>query len=179
MGLLPGKHSGFAVGLNGGCVGGEGAFLGAEAPHMVPNGQPALSPSLVRVLLWHSYGMGLLTLDTLLDLERAGWDSLCNRAGAVFYGELMTEDGLMVLVNGFIMDRDAVVASLNEAPGWDRYEITDARMVAAGNSAAAIVYKAKASRGDEDPFEAVMSSTYTLVDGKPRLALYQQTTATH
>lgn len=52
-------------------------------------------------------------------------------------------------------------------------------MIAAGNSAAVIVYKAKAARGDENPFEAIMSCTYTLVNGKPRLALYQRTTATH
>ena len=69
--------------------------------------------------------------------------------------------------------------SLNEAPGWDAYKITDARLVAAGDGAAAIVYKAEATRGDEEPFEAVMSSTYTLVDGQPRLVLYQQTTTTH
>ena len=123
--------------------------------------------------------MDKLTLNALLDLERAGWDSLCNRTGAAFYGELMAEDGLMVLVNGFVMDRDAVVLSLNEAPGWDTYKITDARLVAAGDGAAAIVYKAEATRGDEEPFEAVMSSTYTLVDGQPRLVLYQQTTTTH
>lgn len=123
--------------------------------------------------------MGMLTLDALLELERAGWDSLCNRTGAAFYGELMTEGGLMVLVNGFVMGRDAVVSSLSEAPGWDSYEITDVRMVAAGDSTAAIVYRAKATRGDENPFEAVMSSTYTLIDGKPRLVLYQQTTTTH
>lgn len=44
---------------------------------------------------------------------------------------------------------------------------------------AALIYKAKASRGDAEPFEAVMNSTYALVDGQPGLALYQQTTSTH
>lgn len=123
--------------------------------------------------------MDSLTLDALLELERAGWNSLCNRTGEAFYGHLMTDHGLMVLVNGFVLDRDAVIASLNDAPGWDTYEITDPRLVPAGGQTAALVYKAKASRGDDAPFEAVMSSTYVLVDGQPRLALYQQTTTTH
>lgn len=121
--------------------------------------------------------MDQLSLDSLLHLERAGWDSLCNSSGADFYGELMTVDGLMVLVNGFVLDREAVILSLNEAPSWDTYEITDARIV--GDGAATIVYNAMASRGGQESFEAIMSSTYALVDGKPRLALYQQTTITH
>ena len=123
--------------------------------------------------------MDQLSLDSLLHLERAGWDSLCNSSGADFYGELMTVDGLMVLVNGFVLDREAVILSLNEARSWDTYEITDARIVAVGDGAATIVYNAMASRGGQEPFEAIMSSTYALVDGKPRLALYQQTTITH
>lgn len=123
--------------------------------------------------------MDSLTLDALLEVERAGWKSLCNRTGGAFYGDLMTDHGLMVLVNGFVMDRDAVIASLNDAPGWDSYEITDPRLVPAGGQTAALIYKAKASRGDEEPFKAVMSSTYVLGDGQPRLALYQQTTTTH
>src|SRR6185436_13693257 len=36
----------------------------------------------------------------LLDLERAGWDSLCNQTGSEYYGELMLPNALMVLANG-------------------------------------------------------------------------------
>ena len=39
--------------------------------------------------------------------------------------------------------------------------------------------RATARRGDAPPFEALMSSTYALVDGAPRLTVYQQTTVTH
>jgi hypothetical protein len=78
-----------------------------------------------------------------------------------------------------VLERDAVVASLNEAPAWDRYELTDVALVPIGSEAAALVYRATAFRGDEPPFESLMASTYVLVEGVPRLALYQQTTATH
>lgn len=46
----------------------------------------------------------------------------------------------------------------------------------AGDDTAARVYRAQATRaGDEQPFEALMSSTYRRVDGRLRLTLYQQT----
>ncbi len=123
--------------------------------------------------------MDALTLDTMVALEHQGWDALCGQTGGPFYGSLMTEDALMVLVNGLAMDKKAVVESLNLAPGWDSYEISDTHRVALGSQAAALVYRASAQRHDEAPFEALMTSVYVIVDGAPRLALYTQTTATH
>lgn len=120
-----------------------------------------------------------LSLDSLVGLEREGWDALCASEGAAFYGTLMTDEALMLLVDGTVLDRDAVVASLDGAPAWDRYEITDARLVQINVGSAALVYRAIAHRGDEPPFEALMASTYILVAGEVRLALYQQTTVPH
>lgn len=123
--------------------------------------------------------MSTLSQDALEALERSGWDALCGSTGGQFYRDIMTPDGLMVLVNGAVLDRDAVGASLDGAPAWDRYELSEEQLVPMGPQAAALVYRARAFRGDEDPFEAVMASTYVRVDGVPRLALYQQTTETH
>jgi len=55
-------------------------------------------------------------LAALLTLERKGWDSLCDGTGDAFYGEMMTEDAVMVLANGEVMDRDTVVAALGRRP---------------------------------------------------------------
>jgi uncharacterized protein (TIGR02246 family) len=118
------------------------------------------------------------TKSVLLDLERHGWDSLCNSTGAQFYGDLMTDDGIMVLANGAVMDRDAVVASLEHAPPWESYDIEDVRLVDAGADAAAIVYVGTGYRdGDQPAFVGIMSSVYVRQDGRWRLALYQQTPA--
>ncbi len=87
----------------------------------------------------------------------------------------MTHDGLMVLVNGLVVDRDTIAATLDESSGWDAYEILDPRLVSLGRDAAVLVYRARAVRGDDAPFEALMSSSYRLVKGEPKLALYQQT----
>ena len=123
--------------------------------------------------------MDELSLDRMAALEHRGWDALCDSTGGAYYGRLMTADALMVLVNGVVLDRDQVVASLDGAPAWAGYQLTDLRRIDLGQDAAALTYRATAHRHGEAPFVALMTSTYRLLEGTPRLALYQQTTATH
>jgi hypothetical protein len=124
--------------------------------------------------------MDALELRRLSELERQGWDSLCRSTGGDFYGQLMTPDAVMVLVNGMVLDRDTIASSLNDAPPWASYELTEERLVQLGEDAAALVYRASAARdGETAPFVALMSSVYRVIEGRPRLALYQQTTITH
>jgi hypothetical protein len=115
-------------------------------------------------------------LDELLDIERAGWQSLCESTGDRFYGDLMTDDAVMVLANGAVMDRAAVTAALGQAPPWRRFDLADSRVISAGRDTAALVYVGTAERdGAEEPFVGAMSSVYHRVDGRWRLVLYQQT----
>ncbi|MET0702723.1 MAG: nuclear transport factor 2 family protein [Mycobacterium sp.] len=115
-------------------------------------------------------------LEELLALERAGWQSLCDGTGAKFYGGIMSDDALMVLANGAIMDRAAVSSALSQAPPWARYEITDARLVSVGNNAAALVYIGTGYReGADEPFVGAMSAVYRRDDPGWALVLYQQT----
>ncbi len=114
--------------------------------------------------------------ETLLEIERRGWDSLCSGTGGTFYGELMTADAVMVLANGAIMDREAVIESLEHAPPWRTYSIDDVRLIRTGSDGAILVYSGTAFReADEPAFVGIMSSVYQGVDGGWRLALYQQT----
>ena len=94
--------------------------------------------------------------------------------GAAFYSALMTADGVMVLAHGLALDREQVIASLDDAPTWDAYEIREPRLIAAGPEGAVLVYRGEARRG-EDRFTALMSSHDVRRDGRWRLALYQQT----
>ena len=111
----------------------------------------------------------------LLVLERRGWAALCDGTAAGFYGEVMADDGLMVLADGSVMDRDAVVAALAQSPPWARHEIDDVRPVAAGDGAA-LVYTGRAWREEDgEPFTAVMTSLYVRDGDRWRLALYTQT----
>ena len=118
------------------------------------------------------------TKSVILDLERRGWDSLCDSTGAEYYGDLMTEDGLMVLADGSVMDRATVVESLENAAPWSSYDIDDPRLAAVGDDSAALVYVGTGYReGDQPAFVGIMSSVYVRQDGRWRLALYQQTPA--
>jgi hypothetical protein len=113
---------------------------------------------------------------TLLEIERCGWDSLCSSTGARFYGGLMTEDAVMVLANGAVLDREAVVESLEHAPPWRTYDIDDVRLVRSGTDGATLVYVGSAYREEDEPaFVGVMSSAYRRHEGAWRLVLYQQT----
>jgi len=115
-------------------------------------------------------------LDELLDLEHRGWASLCDSTGADYYGRIMTTDGVMVLAHGQVLDRQAVIVSLEAAPPWRTYDISDERLVVLGDDDAVLVYTGRGYReGDEPEFTALMSSVYTRRDGAWRLALYQQT----
>jgi hypothetical protein len=113
--------------------------------------------------------------EELLDLERAGWDSLCDGSGDEFYGALMAPDGLMILANGQIMTRDDVVAALAGAPPWSSYEITNARTLDLGAGVAMLVYVGTGHRSGSSDFVGVMTSVYRRTADGWQLALYQQT----
>lgn len=115
-------------------------------------------------------------MQELLELEHAGWRSLCDGTGADFYSHIMTDDGVMVLAHGQALDREGVAESLRDAPTWSAYAISDERLVVLGRDEAALVYVGRASReGTPGEFRALMSSVYVRRDGRRRLALYQQT----
>ena len=113
--------------------------------------------------------------DELLELERAGWDSLCQSTGAEFYGNVMADDARMVLANGMVMDRHMVMESLADAPAWAGYEIDDPQLIAVGDEVYALVYTGTGRRDGDDDFVGIMTSVYVRQDGAWKLALYQQT----
>lgn len=117
----------------------------------------------------------MTVIDELLELEHAGWKSLCERSGDKFYGSLMTDDAVMVLANGMVMDRATVTSALGESPPWARYEITEVRLVEIADDAAALVYTGSGWRDSaEEPFVGAMSSVYRRTADGWKLALYQQ-----
>ena len=114
-------------------------------------------------------------MDELLELEHAGWRSLCEGTGSDFYGSTMTADGLMVLANGMTMDRAQVVDALAQSPAWDGYEIADVRVVPLGADSSALVYVGTGRRDEAEDVVCMMTSVYVHTDDGWRLALYQQT----
>lgn len=120
--------------------------------------------------------METLSLEELIRIESAGWDALCSSGGGPFYEDLMAPDGLMILVDGSALDRATIAASLDDSPPWSSYELTDFRRIPIGRTSAALIYRGRATRDAlPQPFIAQMSSIYSVLDGRPRLVLYQQT----
>lgn len=114
-------------------------------------------------------------LREILELEHAGWRSLCDGTGHEFYGRMMTEEACMVLAGGTVMSRDTVTNALRDAPPWDGYEIDDASVSMLHGGAALLRYTGTGRRDDADDFTAIMSSVYVRVERGWRLASYQQT----
>lgn len=113
--------------------------------------------------------------DELLELEHAGWRSLCDSTGADYYGGIMTPDARMVLANGAVMSRSDVIESLRQAPPWASYEIDDPVVVRIGKDAVALLYVGTGHRDEGEDFTGVMTSVYVPTDDGWKLALYQQT----
>ena len=112
---------------------------------------------------------------SLLEVEHAGWQSLCDGTAAAFYGDVMTDDGVMVLGNGQVMDRDQVVEALGSSPAWSSYEIAAPRTVVIGRDSRALLYTGTGHRQGADDFVGIMTSVYVREGGAWKLALYQQT----
>lgn len=104
----------------------------------------------------------------LLELERAGWDSLCNQTGSEYYGELMLPNALMVLANGIAMDRDMVVSALSESPPWRTYDIGDVRLIEVDNGNAVLVYTGTAYREADEPVRCRVPITAPTLVGSSR-----------
>ena len=114
-------------------------------------------------------------LDELLDLERAGWQSLCDSTGSDHYGNLMTDSGRMVLANGAVMSRDDVIDALKDAAPWSSFSIDDPVATALSDDVAAIIYSGTGHTGDGEDFIGVMTSVYVRRVSRWKLVLYQQT----
>ncbi|MCW4384674.1 nuclear transport factor 2 family protein [Salinibacterium sp. SYSU T00001] len=116
-----------------------------------------------------------MTLAELLDLEHQGWKALCDGTAAEFYGQIMTDDSAMVLAGGLSLDRQGVIDSLGASQPWQRYDISEERIIRLGEDEAILLYTGRASRDDGDEFAARMASVYTRRVGTWRLVHYQQT----
>ena len=115
------------------------------------------------------------TFELLLELEHAGWRSLCDGTAGEFYWSIMTPDARMVLANGVVMTRAEVVDALRDAPSWNSYEIDDPITVAVGDDAHTLVYTGTGHRDTGPLFTGVMTSVYVRSGSGWKLVLYQQT----
>jgi hypothetical protein len=122
-----------------------------------------------------SGGDGLLDVD-LIALEHEGWEALVAGQAAAYYGEHLAANAVMAFPFG-VMEREEAIASMAAAPPWETFSISGARVVALTADSGVVVYRVVAQRPGQPPYAAVVSSTFSRVDGEWRLAFHQQSPA--
>ena len=109
--------------------------------------------------------------ETLLELEAAFWRAAGSRER---YEQNLAADAVHVFPGWGVTERDRAVSAAADAAPWDEFNIEDPRLVELSEDVAALVYTARAVRG-ENPYVAAMRSVYRREAGTWRLVLHQQT----
>ena len=112
----------------------------------------------------------------LVGLERQGWQALSDGHGGDYYRLNLAEDAVMAFPFG-VMGRDDAIAAMEQAPPWATFELVDPRVVELTENSAVVVYRANARRTGQEPYSAVISSTFVRRGGRWLLAFHQQSPA--
>jgi hypothetical protein len=89
------------------------------------------------------------------------------------YRARLAEDAVVV-VPGYVLDRDATIAAMDASPGWDEVDLAGASTRPLGEDGAVLTYTFTGRRGEYE-YRAVLSSAYARRDGDWKLVLHQQT----
>lgn len=112
--------------------------------------------------------------DELVEAEREGWTALSRGRGGSYYREHLTDNALMAFAFG-VLSRDETIEAMESAAPWSRFEMSDPRVVALTQDSGVVVYSVVAQREGQEPYSAVVSSTFVREDGTWKLAFHQQT----
>lgn len=110
-------------------------------------------------------------------MEREGWEALVAGNGATYYRRHLTPNALMAFTFG-VLTREATIEAMESAPPWESFEMIDVRVVELGPDSGIVVYSVRAQRPGEEPYSAVISSTFVRDGGGWMLAFHQQTPST-
>ena len=116
-------------------------------------------------------------MQDLVKLEEQGWQALSSKGDAAkkFYGSLLTDDAIMVLPDGMLIEgREKILESMGTQP-WKSFQIEDPQVISLSENAGVFMYRVTAQREGSEPYVAFISSTYVLNNGMWKLILHQQT----
>ena len=95
--------------------------------------------------------------ETVVDLERRGWEALLGKDGAKFYADLMAEDGLMIFP-GMVLTKEQSLAAIRQAAPWLNVRLEDVRVLSAGETArSSSTGRSRIARAAQT-YEAMMTS---------------------
>jgi hypothetical protein len=111
---------------------------------------------------------------TLVEIEQAGWQALVDGTGRSHFRQVV-DDHVVVLGPRFgVVTGEAAIDQLS-GDTWSWFRLRAPQVVAITDEVATIAYRVIVRRDFDAEHQAVVSSTYRLVDGRWRLAVHQQT----
>ena len=148
----------------------------AKGPAAAELQVPAPPPAGLPVLPGMSEERLAELKDKLRELEMEGWQAVAEYRACGFYSNRLTDDGLLVLPDGSVIDKwEAAVSALNGDDTWTSYRIEDERMVLLSAGCAALTYTASAQMLDEPEYRAVITSVFVRRGDDWLIALRQET----
>lgn len=116
-------------------------------------------------------------MQSLLEVEEQGWQALATEgnAGEKYYRAMLHDDAVMLLPGGMhLTNKEKILDSLAGQP-WQEFQIEDAQEISLGPGAGVLVYRVAAQRAGQEPYNALISSTYVFKGGMWQLIVHQQT----
>ncbi|MCL1635504.1 nuclear transport factor 2 family protein [Luteimonas sp. SX5] len=107
------------------------------------------------------------------ELEFGFWKGTRN-----YYDEHLATESMAVYPDPVgALSRDEILASIDDGARWQEVELEDMAVIEAAPGMVMVTYRAKASRGDGETYQALVGSVYVKEDGEWKLAFNQQTPA--
>lgn len=111
------------------------------------------------------------TTDDLLAIERSLWSD-----GPKAYQRHLDDECLIVFTEmAGVSTRDEVAAMVADGPRWKDLDIEVQGLAQPTPDTAILTYRASATRGEDERYEAVVSSGYVRRDGAWKMMFHQQT----
>lgn len=104
------------------------------------------------------------------DLELRLW-----LEGAAAFEESMAHESVMAFAPTGIMLNDEIVAGLRSAPRWSDVTLLDRVQTRPTGTVTVLGYRVDAKRDGTEPYQALCTSTYVLIDGYWWIVQHQQT----
>jgi hypothetical protein len=109
----------------------------------------------------------------LIDAEREGWEALASGRGGEHYRMRLAPNAVMAFPFG-VMSRQEAIDAMEAAPPWLSFDLVGPQVVELSAESGIVVYRVSAQRSGEEPYAAIVSSTFVRSDGPWLLAFHQQ-----
>jgi Domain of unknown function (DUF4440) len=112
----------------------------------------------------------------LIEAEREGWEALASGRGGEHHRTRLAPNAVMAFPFG-VMSRQEAINAMEAAPPWSGFDLVDPQVVELSADSGIVVYRVSAQRAREEPYAAIVSSTFVRGDGQWLLAFHQQSRA--